>query len=367
MRHSPSHLRVATRYLLGSDDLFALYSPFSEMVAKFADEVGNLEFQGHSGDSKTRYEPTPFKAGNLWVGVINQGNPYVKALLRLKVAPKGQAKKLEQAARVIVSARRRPKNYIKWWAKNQKHFDLLLEADGWDDKSENSSVLFKLGPFSIHNTLNLSGEELEGVTQAFKKVVRVAKKTGLSDFKKVMYGDVFVVGRIQQAHTVAWYYPAEDTVYVRPYNKAGNDETTSLLHELGHRYWKKFADRSKKEQWVRLHRRMSGKGVGKEEIGEVQLPGVGEVVTIAKFKGRGRNRRQPVVTEIKGNQIFVDTGGFFTREQFYNHAYNAAKRGRFPSAYAATNYEEHFCEALAHRAVGKLKPEAVAAFDEIWG
>ena len=80
-----------------------------------------------------------------------------------------------------------------------------------------------------------------------------------------------------------------------------------------------------------------------------------------------KDRPPYIVDRIEGNKIYTDNGGYFTREQFYNHAYNSAKRARFPSAYAATSHEEHFCEALAFRAVGSLAPDAVAAFDEIWG
>jgi hypothetical protein len=111
---------------------------------------------------------------------------------------------------------------------------------------------------------------------------------------------------------------------------------------------------------------MSSQGIDPSEI-EVKIPGPGEIVSIAKFKGRGKKRRQPIVDRIEGDKIYTDTGGWFTRAQFYSHAYESAKRARFPSAYAATSYEEHFCEALAHRAVGSLDATAVAAFDEIWG
>ena len=158
-------------------------------------------------------------------------------------------------------------------------------------------------------------------------------------------------------------------MYVRPYRKAGNNETLSLLHELGHRYWRKFADKRKQQEWVRYHNSISAGAVPYPE--DLKLPQVGEVVEMAKAKGRGRNRRKPIVTKIEGDKIYVDTGGFYRKHQFYEVAWKNAQRealiAKFPSAYSSKSYEEHFCEALAHRAAGSLAAENKAAFDAIWG
>ena len=45
---------------------------------------------------------------------------------------------------------------------------------------------------------------------------------------------------------------------------------------------------------------------------------------------------------------------------------NTGRTGRFPSPYAATDPQEHFCEAFSFKAFGELSPEGVEAFDRIF-
>ena len=47
--------------------------------------------------------------------------------------------------------------------------------------------------------------------------------------------------------------------------------------------------------------------------------------------------------------------------------YKEATRGTaYPTAYSATNFEEHFCEAFSMYLLGTLQPEHFAAFKRIW-
>jgi hypothetical protein len=300
-----------------------------------------------------------------WVRLIQRGRELADAILKNKVAPKGKAKKLEMAARLVHAARRQPRDIFAWEEKNQRNFKLLIEAGSkWEDAALNASALFKLGPFTIHNTLGLTGADLDGVKETLNKAVGLAKRAPVPGFQRVLYGDVFVVGRLQQANTLAWYFPKEDTVYVRPKLKAGRNALHNLIHELGHRYWQKFADRTRKQEWVKWHGNMRYLDGPQPEI---HIPQVGEVVEIAKAEGRGKNKRKPVVERIEGDKIYVDTGGFFRANQFYQHAAREAELAKYPTRYSAKSYEEHFCEALALRVLGKLKGLNLSNFENIWG
>lgn len=357
----PSPLRVASRYLAGTQDISTLVTQFTDAWMDLQTEIMKLHDQGFTDGSARR---VAIYTNHEWVRLIQRGRDLAQAVMAQKVAPRGQAKKLEVAARLMLSSRRQPRDIFKWEIQNQPKFRLLIEAGTrWEDAADNDSALFSLGPFTIHNTLGLTGDELEGVKKTLEKAIKTARQSGVHGFERVMYGDVFVVGRLQQPNTLAWYNPSEDTVYVRPNLKVGRGAMHNLIHELGHRYWERFAGSQQKRDWASWHQNMSYLD-GPEP--EVHIPQPGEVVEIARAEGRGKNKRKPVVTEIRGNRIFVDTGGFFTANQFYQHAAREAELAKYPTRYAATNREEHFCEAMALFALGALPEPHLVKFQEIW-
>ena len=303
-----------------------------------------------------------------WVGVINSGAGLAKALLTVKAIPRGFTKKMEMAARVFMSARRMPKNIFKWMDKTIRHYQLLLTAaEVWDDKAEGGDELFTLGPFKVHNTIGIEGKKLDDLKANLKKAVQLLKKVKVKGIQRVLYGDVNIVGRLSKGSVGAWYYPADDTLYVRSLPK-GKGPVHFLIHELGHRYWERFASRDQKQAWAQHHHDLE---FGVRPDFNVPYPQVGEEIEIVKAKGRGKNRRKPVVQKIQGEGIggtyFVDDRRYYTGMQFYTFYRDQAERSKFPTDYAAKDMEEHFCEALALRALGTLPADHVAFFDEIWG
>jgi len=362
-------MRVASLYLVGADDLRDEYTTYEMAYTEFRDAIDDLKKRGLSGSSKG-YTAARW-AGNAWVHMLHAGERMAAAVLKNKVAPKGKAKKLEMVARLVMSARRLPRDFFQWFDKNKRHLELLLDAYAWDDKSENSAAMFKLGPFTIHNTLGLTGKELEGVTKSLDKAVGLVKKSKLPGFSKVLYGDVFVVGQLLRRTVMAWYNPQDDTVSVRPLLKIGPGEIHNLVHELGHRYWSRFANREDKQVWAQHHYDMQFE---RPDVGEVELPGVGDPIPV-RVKG---HRGDPIAIEIRGGQYIFDVkvGGQVRRLSIPVASIKTvllkserikAERAKYPTPYASTNHEEHFCEALALRATGKLKEPHLSKFEEIWG
>lgn len=118
--------------------------------------------------------------------------------------------------------------------------------------------MFKVGPFTVHNTLALSESELDDIKTAIASAAKLARKTGISDFHKVLYGDVFVTGKVYDRRSFAVYFREGDDIYLRPITNGQKGPAFNLLHELAHRYWQRFADKAKKSAWYDYHRNSYG-------------------------------------------------------------------------------------------------------------
>jgi len=359
--------RLASRWVQGAGtaqdiennlDLFVRsYNAMLEMVTLFRS-------QGHAGDNRDirRALNTP------WVHLMNTGYKIANGILSTRSIPPRQAKGMEMVYRLLATSQRMPKDAFNWWDKNQKRLLLIIAAaNKWPEKTEGGDELFSVGSFRVHNTIGAAGAELEGLKKTVAAAEKMARKNPVPGFSRVLYGDIHVVNRITQAHHAAWYHPGDDSLYLR--TKTGMEEARSIVHELGHRYWAKFAGTAQKKAWVEHHRAVENNEVPRDEIhiptvGEpfpgTKVPGVKGDPIVVKDDGanlyfEGKSRGKPTMYQIPRYKAFT-----ILREQL--------KRSRnFPTAYAATSYEEHFCEALKLQAAGVLPDEHAIPFKAIWG
>ena len=184
-----------------------------------------------------------------------------------------------------------PQDVHAWYAKNQRFLDTIVEAVKWPEKQEGSDQLFKVGPFTVHNTLGISGSALDAFKKMLEVVVQKVKGNAVPGFSQVLYGDVYLVGQLKGANTAAWYNTQEDVVYCRLAKKNwGFDEGFSLVHELGHRYYRKFADKAAMPAWKQHHRQLEGKPV------EVPMPQVGDTLPL-RLRGAPRGFRPVAIRQ----------------------------------------------------------------------
>jgi len=314
------------------------------------------------------------------IPLINRGAAWAKYVIQFKSIPKGKARALEQAAKVFLSARRAPRKMDVWAAKNAKNITFLLDAKNWPEKTDESPDKYKVGPFTVHNTLQLEGDDLAKTNKVIEAATKFVKSSGIPGAAKTLYGDVFVVGKLQGHNTLAWYNIRDDHVYLRPLLKANLDATYSLVHELGHRYWFKDLPREVQSKWRSYH---MGQGYGfpdvKEQVKEVlDTIRVGEPLPIP-ITGFSRGG-PPIVVEAekvdggrdmlfrfeiqrgssKGKQGQVRASRLyeFLRKQ-------EATKLSFPTAYASTSPEEHFAESFAMYAMKKLSGTHKEAFEKL--
>jgi ribosomal protein L32E len=306
---------------------------------------------------------------------LNAGNLLARSIMDTKSLTAVQGKDFELASRLFVSSVRVPNKPLTWIEKNRKYVELLLLSDTWPEKAQEGPEKFRVGLFNVHNTIGAVAADLDRVVGNIKKAEAAALPGKLpKGFDRVLYGDVYIVARIEKARTWALYFPSDDNIYVRSEADGKLSEEQTLLHELAHRYWRKFADAGRKSYWT-LHHQHLAKGAvkGKEAP---KIPDVGDKLPI-KVQGTPRGW-YPVVLRIEGGHYFYEapvrgvTRLFSTPMQRVVEFYRAqeeqkAIRGKFPTPYAATNEEEHFCEATSLYLLGRLDKANTEAYEEIWG
>jgi hypothetical protein len=324
--------------------------------------VKDLEQTKYNG-----YRFDDLKQSILWF--ISTGVSLSQAILGMKEIPQGKAKKLELAVRVFMSATTRgPNKLVEWIYRNIDAISFLKEAANWPDKKEDESDdRFTVGPFTVHNVMGLAGKDLEVIKDALARAVVLIKALNVPGIDQVLYGDVMIVGKLKGGTVAAWYYIQEDVVYVRPFKHGGMDEIHSIIHELGHRYIHKFIDKASWYEWQKYHDSVRWKKV------DVNLKdlAVGDEMP---FKVKGL-KGVPVIQRIEQSAFNPTSGAryiYFSDTKVYPERTvhgliknEEEQKQRYPTLYAATSDAEHFCEALAHRAMGKLKEPNLSAFKSI--
>ena len=371
MPHMGSAARVASRYVLaqlrkeaaGTESDIKQHLPgLKQGYEGYIKAVRDADARALSGDSMVvrRWANEP------WLAIITNGEKVVAGVLSVRSIPDKSAKPLEMVYRLMANSRRMPQDVFKWWADNRKRVEFLIEAaETWPPKTEGTDELFTVGPFKVHNTVGAKGSELESLKKGLERVEKAVRSNPVPGFARVLYGDVHVVPRITKAHHAAWYYPGDDSVYLRRTKATGMDEVNALIHELGHRYWHKFASESQKKEWQKVHWRAESKSV------DVELPKVGDEIPVAI---KGAKGRYPTIVAVEPGRFrySIDLGGeTFTNSiptmkvyEFYRERQKATKN--FPTPYSATSAQEHFCDSVALLAMDNLPNEFAVPFNAIW-
>ena len=356
-------LASLSRIAAGTEDDIRQYLPrLKSGYEGYVRAIRDAEARALSGDSTV----VRHWANQPWVDIIDGGYKVVSGVLSVRGIPDKSAKPLEMVYRLMANSRRMPQDIYKWWEDNGKRVKFLIEAaENWPAKSEGTDELFTLGPFKVHNTVGAKGAELDSLKKGLERVEKAVKSNPVPGFARVLYGDVHVVPRITKAHHAAWYYPGDDSLYLRRAKSTGIDEVHALIHELGHRYWHKFAAEPQKKAWALHHSRAASKTV------EVELPKVGDELPVAI---KGAKGRYPTIVAVEPGlfrySLDIDgkphTSAISTLKvyDFYREQQKASKN--FPTKYSATNEQEHFCDTVAMLALGNLPDEFAVPFNAVW-
>lgn len=362
--HQASVLRVAQQYRSAAgteQDIMAHLKPFTDAYQKLHEAIKN----GQDRKLPGTHSVVLSWAHNPWVYVINHGYKIVDAVLSTRSIPPRNAKDIEMAYRLFSTSRRLPKDIYKWWEKNQKRLDIVVEATKWPAKKEGSDELFTVGSFRVHNTIGATGKALEQIKSLVSLAEKAARKNPVPGFARTIYGDIYVVSRITHAHHAAWYNPGDDSIYLRMVRETDKRAAQSFLHELGHRYWSKYASAAQKQEWQKHHIDVEGKDV------DVVMPKVGDEAPVKYTGQKGPaifTKEDGGIYHFKVNIKGVERTGTVTKHDIFKFKQSVQRAEQnFPTTYASTSFEEHFCDALMLYAFGDLPTEHKAEFVRIWG
>lgn len=354
---APHRMRIAAGTAADIDD----------NLAQFSQAYKDLETLIH----RAKWDRYPLnhpsirsRANRPWLDLMQHGLNIADGILSTRSIPKADAKGLEMAYRLCSQARRMPQDIGVWFTKNRHLLELITKAAmSWPEKQDGSDDLFKVGPFTVHNTIGISGPALDTFKKILKGVIQKVKKNAVPEFARTLYGDVYLVGQIQAAKTAAWYNRREDVVYCRLTKSSwGFNEVFSLIHELGHRYTLKFASKTAIGAWHKHHVRLLSKTVVLPDLS------VGDPLPV-RIKGAPRGYRPVVLNHPKTDAYwFAHPDGSLgsISKTVIDKLLRTNNPASFPTAYSAESPEEHFCEALAMASLGGLPDEHADTFRNIW-
>jgi hypothetical protein len=201
-------------------------------------------------EHRGNFSPSPVHR-LIWGYFSNSAVNLVDAIMGSKVIPPASAKALELTARLFLATKRSPNDIVKWYEKNLPKLNLLLDAaEKWDFLGEGGTdQKFQLGPFTVYNTINLTGNKLNATRDIIEKASNLIRRSPVPGFEQVLYGDIYIVGRLKKPTVLAWYNITDDIVYLRPHVKVGMGEVHNFIHEFAHRYWMKFVSSSQQSNW----------------------------------------------------------------------------------------------------------------------
>lgn len=324
-----------------------------EFVGRIDESVVKGKAQGRDPDKIAK-----IWADDVWYPLMWFGEALVDRIIKEKAIPAGSAKKLELAARSFNEIKRFPTKATSWVKRNEAGFNTLMDgAMRWPEKTGLEGPL-QVGGFTVTDSVGLDDKKLQTTTKNIQEIQNLVKRSGIPKAGEILYGDLMLVGKIR-GNSAAWYKHSEDVVYLRPLiRKVTDRQRHDIAHELGHRYWDKVMSAEMQKAWKRHHSDLEF-----ERPGEITLePGVVfRNVHVTGIKG------DPVIDRVDDNYVYLKgpKEPKLKKMQAWKVLYDQAQKQSFPSDYAATAPDEHFCEAFSMYVNSNLPEKHKQAFDEI--
>lgn len=342
----PSSEKVAARFLRKAT-LQRSAPLFREALAKAYEKLSKM--YPNNIEDVLKDPSAPYLSLSAIFDVFIYGRDMVMSALHDKQVPKAKVKDFEKGYKALTRNRPKGQMALKWFVKNYKIFVAISDIDKWSDKGETSEEnrAFTVGPFTVHNQTT---SEPDVSTKILQSAETLMKRSGISSISRVLYGDVYIVGDINRKKAVAaMYFPAKDNIFLLLLKRFAGSHVHALIHEFGHRYWSKVVDADTKRKWLTHHAEV------KRGKSDVSLPPVGSV--LEGVKG------DPKIEKYEGGKIILDNGNYVATQSYLNFLSKRQDQLRFPTPYAASDPEEHFCEAFALFCLGELKSPHKEVFE----
>lgn len=290
--------------------------------------------------------------------------------------------KRSKRVRAIKNKMSNPRRYTeKWFTSRRKHILDMLDLLKFPLRQEGDNEC-EVGPFTLKNPINLSSDKVLTMERVIKKALTLCTNSLAPGFPQAAYGNVVLVEKLKRKNWYAWYSPAKDEITMKFADERIEDEfLKTFIHEVGHRYFQKFLPTSRKYQWYNYDGKCAraqrikinewdGQDIGlyaERKRGKLSLTSIarGNMKTTLTLKNTSDN---PFMAVFGGGGIFFTTEdgdvlGPYGEKGIKQHIKSIT--GLYPTMYATTDAEEHFCEAIAYKALGKLHPKSLDAFNSI--
>jgi len=276
------------------------------------------------------------------------------AVYHLRHIPQSKAKAFSRVSKAF-DVIRRPRNATTWFVKNIKSLQTLLESASWPSSSAESERVEHVDGFTILNHTRAS--DLSANIKMLEASKDLMLKSSIPRIADVIYGEIHFVEPFTKDKRVAAIYKTDvDTIFVVVTERFESSMIKSMIHEFGHRYYKKIWTRERHLAWAGHHRDVL------RSIDDVPMPRIGERISVIKGApaviGYGSDGRG-APTLMFGPREFVTLAKYRSVMRT-----NAAKRA-LPTPYSATNSEEHFCDSLAMYCLGTLEEPHRSNFEAI--
>jgi hypothetical protein len=262
-------------------------------------------------------------------------------------------------------------NSNKWFSDRRSHikdiFDLLKHPLRQEGDNE-----CQVGPFTLKNPINLNRDKVLDMEKVIKKALTLCTNSLAPNFTQALYGDVVLVEKLERANWYARYNPTKDEITMKFMDRKQEDFLKTFIHEIGHRYYRKVLSRQSKNLWRQYDMRCAS--VQRINLRDWDGQDIG---LYAKINRAGNNKLTRNSNGAKKTTLTISrfgSGVYLTTEDndiLGPYREKVIKReiksltGLYPTQYATTDGEEHFCEAIAYKAVGKLHPKSLEAFNSI--
>ena len=258
---------------------------------------------------------------------------------------------------------------MNWYLKWRRELVEFQKIVDFRDSEVGSNDTFKIDGIVIHNTIGASDRILEQMKREIKKATRFIKGGDYAPMKKVLYGHAHLVNDVGGHNTLGFYNPGEDNVYIRTFLRGSkgmtNDRTGYvhvLIHEFGHRCYRKFVDADFKAKWKQYYKELLVKKTPEAPSSWPPQKGDSLLFTV---KGKSADSNDPArFHSLRGDNVICYTNKTGEGNPFNMGSQRRVRRfvgeystGLYPSRYSKTNSEEFYCETVGFYLRGDLGTE----------
>lgn len=263
-------------------------------------------------------------------------------------------------------------SFVKWIGLYKRELKSLFKIRNTRDIEVGNSECFKVGGIIIHNSIGANPKLVKNIQDQIKKATRYIKSGKVSQMKKVLYGHAFLVNQVGGHNVLGFYNKDLDNVYVRMYQRGHESNYNEreggyiqvLIHELGHRCYKRFIPDEIKGELRAFYNELGNSSVKK-------MPDEGEKLWFT-FEMSNKAKSNAYFKRMTGRSrvvILTDTGKEYsvTVQNFLAQYQESQIRLKYPTPYSRTNVEEFFCETVSLYLMGLLQPKFVKKAERVFG